>query len=205
MRKKEFEQLRAKERYEALCVLAKVMMGRCEDLASIRNKSIQETAVYNKLLSYDTVTVQIMKNVIDDQQQLEKSTIHLKEMIRLNKTEHSIMKDIKKYEKKMCDFLIIFFDLKSLKINGFNFSVSVAADTIHLYPYKGKSVADDAKHGHYGIVIGQRRVFRRAYGAYKYNGAERKKKGQNKKDVTETFNLGTFLELMTLKSAKSAK
>ena len=202
MKKKEFKKISPKERYDVLYTLAKAIMRQCEDLASIRNKSIQETAVYNKLLSYDTVTVQIMKNVIDDQQQIEKSTIHLKEMIRLNKTEHSIMKDIKKYKKKTCDFLIIFFDLESLKMNGFNFSISLDADTIHLYPYKGKSVADDAKHGHYGIVFSRKRVFRRAYGAYKHNGGERKKQGQNKKGVTETFNLDTFLTLMTPKSAK---
>ena len=205
MKKKEFEQLGAEKRYEALCVLAKVIMGLHEELAITKDKIIRELAMYTKLANCDVINAQRMKNIIDIKQQSKQSKMHTKEMTRLHATEFSIAEDIEKYENRMRDFLIIFFDLKSLEKNGFDFSTSLDTDTIHLYPYKGKSVADDAKHGHYGIVFSRKRVFRRAYGAYKHNGGERKKQGQNKKDVTEPFNLDTFLTLMTPKSAKSAK
>ena len=204
MKKKEFKKISPKEQYSVLCTLTKEMMGLCEKLANIRNQSIQASAAYNKLLSCDAVNAQKMKGINEFQQQIEKITLQIKKMRDLHKEELCLMKDLVRSEKKMRDFLIIFFELRDLQAKDFSFSVSLTTDTIHLYPYRGKSVTDDAKHGHYGIVIGQRRVFVRKYAAYKddNSGSRKKKQSYNKHDVTETFNLSTFLEYMTLKSAK---
>ena len=173
MKKEEFKKISLKEQYSVLCTLTKEMMGLCEKLANIRNQSIQASAVYNKLLSCDAVNAQKMKGINEFQQQIEKITLQIKKM-------------------------------RDLQAKDFSFSVSLTTDTIHLYPYRGKSVTDDAKHGHYGIVIGQRRVFVRKYAAYKddNSGSRKKKQSHNKHDVTEIFNLSTFLEYMALKSAK---
>ncbi len=202
MKKKEFKKLDPLNQYDILCQSAQNFVALSHKIDINRDKSISQTAEYNNLLSrYGTINLQKL-NLLEVKQTLMLLRNKSDQLRRLQNQEIAWTNEMLKLEKKIKSFLIIFFDLKSLKKAGFSFGLSVNDDTIDFYPYKGESIAADTQHGHYGIVIDKKRIFIRKYAAYKDNGGERKKKGQDKHDVTETFNLGTFLEYMTLKSAK---